>query len=329
MRTARARSLTAALAIACLTLPAPVAAAGWTESPLALAVGGGPPGAALHGTLTRPDGAVSADAVLIQPGSGPVDRDGNAPGLAGGMFARLAHALAGHGIVSLRIDKRGVGESAGALLREADLSPALYAADLALWALRLRDEPGIRRVFLAGHSEGALIATMAAAHARPAGLILIAGAGRPIADVIRGQLAAAGTPPAVQAEAERIISSLAAGRTVAGPPPALAPLFRESVQPYLIAWFRHDPVAELRRIRTPAVAIQGTADLQIGIEDAKALAGARGGVSFALVPGMNHVLRDAPAGRAANLATYGDPSLPLSSGLVDAVLFFIRSVPAR
>ena len=131
------------------------------------------------------------------------------------------------------------------------------------------------------------------------------------------------------AEADRIIASLAAGRTVARPPPALAPLFSETAQPYLIAWFRHDPVGELKRTRVPALAIQGTSDPQIGVEDARALAAARDGISLVLVPGMNHVLRDAPAGRAANLATYGNASLPLSRGLVDAVVSFVRSAGAR
>ena len=78
------RALPVLLLAACLALPSAVAASGWTESPISLAVGGGPPGAALHGTLTRPESADTADAVLIQPGSGPVDRDGNAPGTARG-----------------------------------------------------------------------------------------------------------------------------------------------------------------------------------------------------------------------------------------------------
>ena len=82
------RALPVLLLAACLALFSSVIAAapaaGWTESPISLAVGGGPPGAALHGTLTRPESADTADAVLIQPGSGPVDRDGNAPGTARG-----------------------------------------------------------------------------------------------------------------------------------------------------------------------------------------------------------------------------------------------------
>src|SRR4051812_22792696 len=71
---------------------------------------------ALHGALMRPEGRTARAAVLIVPGSGPADRDGDYR--AAGQHSRtqwyLAQALAGRGIISLRYDKRGSAESAGA-----------------------------------------------------------------------------------------------------------------------------------------------------------------------------------------------------------------------
>ena len=61
----------------------------------------------LAGTLLDPDG--KAPLVLLIPGSGPTDRDGNNPlGVAGGPYRQLAEALAANGIGTLRIDKRGL-----------------------------------------------------------------------------------------------------------------------------------------------------------------------------------------------------------------------------
>ena len=61
--------------------------------------------------------------VLLLSGSGPTDRNGNSPMLPGknNSLLMLAEGLASNGIASLRYDKRGVGESAGAMVAEADL----------------------------------------------------------------------------------------------------------------------------------------------------------------------------------------------------------------
>lgn len=71
--------------------------------------------------------------------------------------------------------------------------------------------------------------------------------------------------------------------------------------------------------------MQGDNDLQINMTDAHALAGARPGVELKVIPGMNHVLRHTAEGQAANIASYGDTSMPLAPGLVDGIAGFIMS----
>jgi uncharacterized protein len=58
--------------------------------------------------------------------------------------------------------------------------------------------------------------------------------------------------------------------------------------------------------------------------DAERLAAARPGVKLVKVEGMNHVLKDAPADRAGNLATYRDPLKPVAHGAVDAIVDFVK-----
>jgi len=69
----------------------------------------------LAGTLTVPslEGGRKPPAVLMIAGSGPVDRNENAPGFKSDIFKQIAHRLAQEGIASLRYDKRGVGRSEG------------------------------------------------------------------------------------------------------------------------------------------------------------------------------------------------------------------------
>jgi pimeloyl-ACP methyl ester carboxylesterase len=296
------------------------AATAWSEREAVLAVEPSP----LHGTLTLPAGDDPIDAALILAGSGPTDRDGNGPGYRNDSLKLLAQVLAADGIASLRVDKRGIAASRAAGSREEDLRFETYVEDAVRWVEWLRAELRIRRVFLIGHSEGALVATLAAQRTPTAGLVLIAGIGSPAAIVIRRQLAAAGLPKALLAQAEETLSALERGERVADPPPGLAALFRPSVQPYLISWLPLDPAAELARAKVPTLIIQGTTDLQVTLDDAQKLAKAAPRAELATIEGMNHVLKPAPPDRAANLATYNDPAQPLAAELLPAIVAFMR-----
>ena len=279
--------------------------------------------APLFGTLLLPDGPGPHPALLLLPGPGPVDREGNLPGLANDSLRLLAGGLAERGIATLRADKRGVGASHAAAPDEASLRLDTYVDDTIRWMGALGGDPAIARVGLLGHSEGALIATLAAQRAAVDRLVLVAGAGSPAGPAILRQLAAGGTPPGLVAAARGIIARLLRGEAVAEVPPELAGLFRPGVQPYLTSWLLRDPAAELAAVRCPVLVVQGGADLQIQVSDARLLAAARPGAGLLLVPGMNHVLKVPAEGRAANLAAYADPDLPPAPGLVEGIARFV------
>lgn len=280
----------------------------------------------LRGTLTLPDGESSVPAVLIVAGSGPVDRDGNLPGVRNDSLKMLAHGLAGQGIASLRIDKRGVAGSASVGLREADLRFNTFVTDAMSWAELLGKQNRVTRVALAGHSEGALIATLAAQRLSVAGLVLIAGPGEPIGAVIDRQLAAAKVPDDLQQASRQITKQLKQGKAVADVPAALMGIYRPSVQNYMMSWLPLDPAAELRKLSSPALIIQGSTDFQVTVDDAKRLAEARPDAKLLIIDGMNHVLKPAPADRAGNVATYKDPDLALSTPLVPAIAEFVKGL---
>ncbi len=96
--------------------------------------------------------------VLIIPGSGPTDRDGNNPlGVTAASYRLLAEGLAQRGIGTLRIDKRGMFGSAAAVADANDFTIADYAADIATWIAAVRAETGAACLWLFGHSEGGLL----------------------------------------------------------------------------------------------------------------------------------------------------------------------------
>jgi len=276
----------------------------------------------LRGTLLRAVSGTSA--ILMIAGSGPTDRNGNGPaGLHTDAYKMLAEGLGAKGISSLRYDKRGIAESRNAMVSEADLRIQTYAQDASAMAAELRRQTNAKCVWLLGHSEGALLAEMVAQ--KPdgfCGLVLVSGAGRKAADVLREQLQA-GLPPAMQPAALAAVAELDAGRLVPNPPPPPG-LFRASVQPYLISWFEQDPQGLLAKIHLPVLILQGDADIQVSVSDAKLLAAANPDDKLVVLPGVNHILKMAPADRAANAATYSDASLPLAPGIVDAIADFVH-----
>lgn len=282
---------------------------------------------ALHGSLVIPEGSGQRDAILIWSGSGPTDRDGNSKlGLNNNSLKMLAHKLGEAGYMSLRTDKRGIGDSAAAVRNESDLRLETYVDDAILWARFLQDAPNVRRVFLLGHSEGGLIATLAAQKLKTAGLVLVAAVGFPAAEVIRRQLAAPGIaiPDELLDEIYAIMKSLESGTLVPQVPSELNAQYRPSVQPYLISWFKYDPVVELAKVTVPILVIQGDNDLQVSTEDADRLVGSRKNISDIQIKGMNHVLKVAPSDRAGNFATYTKPLLPLAPELVPAIVRFLK-----
>lgn len=279
--------------------------------------------APLHGTLLRPEGPTRAGALIIA-GSGATDRDGNtAPGIVSSTYRLLAEGLADHGVATVRTDKRGVGESAAALASEAGLVFADYADDARAWASEAARLTGQPCAWLIGHSEGALVALAAVARDDDAicGLVLLSGAGRPIGAVLREQLANA--PEPILSQSLAILAELEAGRLVTDVPPQLAALFRPSVQPYMVSWLALDPSEMVAAWNGPVMIGHGTTDIQVGIPDAEAMAAARPDARLVIWEGANHVLKLAPADRAANIAAYGDPALPLAPGVVDDVAGFI------
>jgi pimeloyl-ACP methyl ester carboxylesterase len=289
------------------------------------------PSGVLQGTLASPEGGPKAAVAIIIPGSGPTDRDGNNPmGVTAGMYRLLAEALAAKGVSTIRIDKRGMFGSSAAAADADNVRMADYAADVRAWRLEAQKRSSARCAWLIGHSEGSLVALITAQQPDGiCGFVLVAGAGRKIGDILREQLKANPANAPILPQALAVISELEAGRRVdvSSMHPALAALFRPSVQGFLIDQMSYDPAQLLARYAGPVLVLQGTTDLQVSMRDAQRLAGARPGVTMVALEGVNHILKIAPADPAANFATYGNSALPIASSLVEAITAFLARHP--
>ncbi|MFV3315260.1 MULTISPECIES: alpha/beta hydrolase [Pseudomonas] len=278
----------------------------------------------LHGSLLLPLQDTPPPVALIIAGSGPTDRDGNNP--ASGRIdnlKRLAQLLANEHIASVRYDKRGVAASQPAAPDERDLSVEGYVADVVAWAHKLQADPRFGPVILIGHSEGALIASLAANQAGASAVITLAGSGRPIADVLREQLAQR-LSPAQLARGNSLLDRLQAGQTSLDVPTPLREVFRPTVQPYLISLFRQDPARAFSRLQVPALIVQGRNDVQVEVDDAERLKAAKPDAELVLIDGMNHMLRISPRAMSEQRDSYSNPDLPLAHELGERIVAFIH-----
>ncbi len=281
----------------------------------------------LVGTMLAPDNA-DAPVVLIVPGSGPTDHDGNGPrGLKAATYRLLAEDLATRGIASVRIDKRGQYASRAAVIDPNAVTIGDYASDVRTWVTTIRHRTGAACVWVLGHSEGGLVALVAAQKPEGmCGLILVATVGRPLGDVLRDQLRSNPANAPVLELGLAAIDDLEAGKHVEKDliPPALLPLLRPAVQDFLIGAFALDPLALIAARREPVLILQGTRDIQVRVADAERLLKADPHARLVLLPGTNHVLKVVKSDdRDANVASYANPDLPLAPGVADAISAFV------
>ncbi len=275
----------------------------------------------IFGTLTLPtNNNKKGPVALIIAGSGPTDRDGNNMSMKNNSLKMLAEALSKQGIASLRYDKRGVAESRKSGKSELDLRFDDYVNDAKGWIDYLISNKQFSKVIVIGHSEGSLIGMIAAEN--KASFISVAGAGRSADLILKEQLSA--QPKQIKDTCFAIIDSLKSGKTVDKVNPLLFSIFRPSVQPYMVSWFKHDPQMEIKNIKKKSLIIQGTKDIQVSLTDAELLNKANPKSKLLVIENMNHIFKIVEGDRQANMATYNNPTLPISQKMVDGIVEFIK-----
>jgi uncharacterized protein len=250
----------------------------------------------LPGTLTLPVGDGPFPGVVLVHGSGPQDRDETIGGLR--PFQDLAQGLASRGIAVLRYEKRTkvyrkeMAAAGDVTVKDEVIDDALLALGL------LRETRGVdrRRLFLAGHSLGALLAPrIAVLDGAVAGVVLLASPSRPMSEVVRDQaqwLAARGASdaqrlaaPAIRKEADAL-ADLYAGRL----DPISGPILGAS-RSYWLDLRAQRPVDAARSLGRPILVLQGERDYQVTMNDflgwRHALEGRRD-VTFKSYTKLNH-----------------------------------------
>lgn len=282
----------------------------------------------LKGIHTTSDNA-DAPVILIIPGSGPTDRNGNNPqGIKASTYKLLAEELAAHEIQSVRVDKRGLFSSSAAVDNPNQVTIQDYVDDIKSWTQTIKSKTKQSCIWLLGHSEGGLVALASAQQEESmCGIILMAAPGDKFGEILRGQLQANPANKPLLEDALQAIHDLEAGKRVdvSDFHPALQQLFFPDVQDYLINIMSFTPTELIASLDIPILILQGDTDIQVDVNDAKLLFATNPKSTLKILPHVNHVFKEVKGStRAANIATYSDPNLPLARGVSKAIADFVK-----
>jgi pimeloyl-ACP methyl ester carboxylesterase len=312
------------------------------------------PGVKLAGTLTLPQGKGPFPAVVMITGSGAQDRDetilGHKP------FAVIADRLTRDGIAVLRMDDRGFAKSTGNFATATDDDFAVdTAADVAF--LRTRPDIDPRRIGLIGHSEGGLVAPkVAAKDPKLAFIVLMAGPGVPLSDVLRAQRAklmpAMGVGPEElkksQVLFDHALTAMKGARDEADARDRVLQVVkaegkgvvRNDAEGQALAaqlssgWMRdlldYDPAPTLAKVKCPILALNGSKDEQVPPEQnlpaIRTATRANPDVTIEELPGLNHLFQTAKTGAVGEYADIEETVAPIA---LDAMSTWIVKHTAR
>ncbi len=262
--------------------------------------------ARLAGTLTLPQGIKRPPMVLFIHGSGPLDRNENAKRIRLNIFNILARTLAQNGIGSLRYDKRGCGTSGGNYLKAGHFD-LVDDAEKAFEYLRFHTGILTGPLFIAGHSEGSIIAPQIANRRNDVdGIILIAPFLQKLDEILIAQAGHLSenikTMPGFAGFATRLVVGLFGGiknkqaSTVKKLKNSRTDIIRIDFQRLNARWFRElmsiDPIEIFEKTSVPTLLIAGEKDVQCAPEDAAKIAALIGEkAQYHVIDDLTHILR--------------------------------------
>ena len=293
-------------------------------------------GFGLAGTLTTPprQGRLRHPAIVLVAGSGPIDRDVTVAGIP--LFAQLAGQLAERDFLVLRYDKRGVGKSGGRTERVTLEDYADDAIAAVKW-LGKRKDVDTERIFVAGYSEGASVAMLAAAREKKiAGLVLMAGMGTTGRELIleQQQQLLANTSLSETERADKvalqtkILDAVIAQKGWEGIPPEMRSAADTTAFRSLVTF---DPARAMANVKQPLLIVQGALDKQFlpyHADRLAELARARkkaASVELKQLPALNHLFVPAKTGDVSEYQSL--ETKVISPEVAAAIAAWVASVP--
>ena len=253
-------------------------------------------------------------------GSGPTDRDGNQSFMKNDALKKIAEALSQKGIATFRYDKRIVKQ-----IRNQNIDKNISFDDFVIDARSVIGffKSKFETIIVAGHSQGSLVGLLAL-DAGASGFISLAGAGKPIDEILEEQIAK--TAAVFSKSTDRVLNVLRSGETTSEYPPELASIFNLELQAFLISWMQYNPAKIIANTLLPILIINGDKDLQVDVKEAQLLNSAAQNSKLIIIEHMNHVLVKIDGDDLENAKSYNNPNLKINEELINAIQEFTLAI---
>lgn len=275
------------------------------------------------GTILIPQKVENPPLIIFIQGSGPVNRDGNAPMMKNNGIRKISEELAENGIASFRFDKR-IFKMDKLKMREEDLSFDDFVTDVVAIVDYFKNDGTFSKIIIAGHSEGSLIGMLAAKQTGVDAYISLAGAGRPIDQIIVEQISKQSAE--LSENAKTAFEEIKQNDSTSNYSPYLESIFRPGVQPYMKSWMKYDPAKEIAELDIPTLIVNGGFDLQVDVTDAEILHKAAAGSTLVVPDKMNHIFRKIEGEELENTKAYNEPNRPLHPDLIPTLVAFTKTI---
>ncbi|RSK39216.1 alpha/beta hydrolase [Mangrovimonas spongiae] len=274
----------------------------------------------IDGTLLTPNNKTS-NLVIIIAGSGPTDRNGNQNFMKNNSLKKLAEGITKNGIATFRYDKRSVKLIKQGKINDNNILFDDFVTDAQAVVNYFVNTKTYKNIYIAGHSQGSLIGLLAS-NKHVAGFISLSGAGKSIDNVLLEQIEK--SAPIFKEPSEKVLASLKKGQTTSDYPPALASLFNEDLQPFMINWIQYNPQEIIAKLEIPCLIINGTKDLQVSVEEAQLLHQSAKNSTLKIIDNMNHIFFTIKGDTLENSKSYNESARSINPEVVKAIVDFIK-----
>jgi len=277
----------------------------------------------IHGTLINPILKEKKPLIILIPGSGPTDRNGNNVVMKNYSLKYLAEKLSENNIASYRFDKSVLSFSKEQLASADTLTFESFINDSKAVISYFKNLKKYSKIIVAGHSQGSLVG-MIASNNKADAFISLAGAGRSIDEILIEQIGK--QAPFLITDTEKVLNELKKGNTVEEFNPMLVSLFNKSVQPFLISWIKYNPQEEIKKLTIPILIINGSKDIQVSNLDAELLHKSNPNSQLKIIAEMNHIFKEIKGDTTENMSSYNNPDLPIKQELLTIITTFVNEL---
>jgi pimeloyl-ACP methyl ester carboxylesterase len=279
-------------------------------------------GFTLPGTLTYNSNLETQPLVIYVHGSGGVDRNGNQPaaGVNPNYIKQLNDSLTLKDIAFYRYDKR-TSSQVNVMKFISNMYFEAFVEDLNMVIDTFKNDKRFSSITLIGHSQGSLV-SMLANHNDIDKFISLAGPGRSIDKSLIMQITEQ-NGDSLGAILTSHFKELSKNGSVEKVDPNLMTLFNKPTQPFIISWMNYHPLEEIKKLKMPILILNGNKDLQVTLEDAKALYAANPKSKMVIIENMTHTLKIIDKD-SDNYLSVIRSDFPLSTELVSTIEAFVK-----